>query len=944
MLDGLPLTPFLSLLGSALALLYLQLRALPRARRQLEAATDLSAIDRATWLATAYLLRAVSFGALLGFLVIGGALSAARVAPALAAALEPTASRFSTAPGLLVAGALVVIAVCLGSLVRSGTRAHARTLFEIALRRSLDRLREARHRGDWPPLEPTPAIREVQAQLAELLRARDRLRSLGGTGEPSEQSRELDGRIIELESKVSALDLERRVDARIDPAAIVHSGGLGGLLLARGVQHHLAPGVALLSSILLLTLIPLWSLLEARALRAVVPSSVPLRHPAKSGRPVLLPAAPRDRFDAPAATLEAALGRALRPSIGPEIQPAILREQVLGLLMGYRGAAVLPALGPPETLPHPLRELAARLDPGPPRPRTTIGLALAFDLERWAERLPALDAELRVLEGRPPSQLARWTHAEIASFAATLALATAAYGDASPIEEVDAAARALGQITGPDRLPAVLGTASEYFARALGAGLGLEEAARGASEAFGRGIDLERARRALRDLPGAEGQARALVDAPAALVSASASFDVDAATRIIESVRRRTEAIDAVADLARLTESMGGFEDWLPAQRGRAMATPRGRLLVERSVATPDLSLRARNPRDLIDSDAIGGLMLSGRCAGHAEVAALHWIAEEGRIILAVRARDQRLVPIGAFDRRTIAAALGLAADQRPIAVLLAPAAPLADRHLLLHPALNDTALGCRLAALVVELASRAPAQPGRLPLVFDAECELAPDLRALTLAREPEAIAAQLRIRGGRAPGESTTSGAALDLSDPAHAPVLSDLGDLLTLVRLFRLAFSGGLGPDFDRGTVLTLAAEVAEPTPGSPTLPTWWRADGALETALAQELDEAQPALARERGVPLATLEALRRCSAHARSAASGKALGSEEAWRRACTLERDAARMRAYRDTPGGARWRAITARTIEVEEARRLRTVLGVEREAPIALDRCPRPE
>lgn len=75
----------------------------------------------------------------------------------------------------------------------------------------------------------------------------------------------------------------------------------------------------------------------------------------------------------------------------------------------------------------------------------------------------------------------------------------------------------------------------------------------------------------------------------------------------------------------------------------------------------------------------------------------LSWEESDGRISITVKTQDGNALDVGTFPSAVVFPALMFAADGRPYVVSVEKAPPLFDQKVLLHPVLQDTALGCRL-------------------------------------------------------------------------------------------------------------------------------------------------------------------------------------------------------------------------------------------------------
>lgn len=78
-------------------------------------------------------------------------------------------------------------------------------------------------------------------------------------------------------------------------------------------------------------------------------------------------------------------------------------------------------------------------------------------------------------------------------------------------------------------------------------------------------------------------------------------------------------------------------------------------------------------------------------------VAEVDWRKAGDRVSITVETGDGQSIDVGTLPSAVVFPALMFAADGRPYVVSLEPAPPLFVRKVLLHPALLDTALGCRL-------------------------------------------------------------------------------------------------------------------------------------------------------------------------------------------------------------------------------------------------------
>jgi hypothetical protein len=176
---------------------------------------------------------------------------------------------------------------------------------------------------------------------------------------------------------------------------------------------------------------------------------------------------------------------------------------------------------------------------------------------------------------------------------------------------------------------------------------------------------------------------------------ASLKAEADQLAEWAASGHQRTRIIDRVALKAPSSATL------------RAMESPElasGRLIARgpRPVINTRLesfATRARAFRSLISSPRVGGVLI-GREPGMSspgqaiDLTDLRWEVESQNVRMIVSSRDGVVHRSLSFRRDLAELALAYAADGRPIAVTIINSSPLAERRVLLHPALVDTALG----------------------------------------------------------------------------------------------------------------------------------------------------------------------------------------------------------------------------------------------------------
>ncbi|WP_430404169.1 hypothetical protein [Hyphomonas sp.] len=155
------------------------------------------------------------------------------------------------------------------------------------------------------------------------------------------------------------------------------------------------------------------------------------------------------------------------------------------------------------------------------------------------------------------------------------------------------------------------------------------------------------------------------------------------------------------------------FDDHFPGQAGAELATPQARSIqaisgsppvpaARRATATASAATRARSYGRLRGFSRIGGVLI-GREPEDTErqlaIDHFSWRRTGGRMELVMGLGNDRQT-IGRFHPAIIHLALAYAADGRPTTVTMVTTDVVPDLRILLHPALEDTGLGCRAIRL----------------------------------------------------------------------------------------------------------------------------------------------------------------------------------------------------------------------------------------------------
>lgn len=94
----------------------------------------------------------------------------------------------------------------------------------------------------------------------------------------------------------------------------------------------------------------------------------------------------------------------------------------------------------------------------------------------------------------------------------------------------------------------------------------------------------------------------------------------------------------------------------------------------------------------------IGGVLIGRPPSGepHLDFTGFEWQHDGVQVKLTLKRYDGRTIVLGPFRPEIVHLAMVYAADGRPVTATMVTAAPLRELKILLHPALEDTAMGCR--------------------------------------------------------------------------------------------------------------------------------------------------------------------------------------------------------------------------------------------------------
>jgi hypothetical protein len=731
-----PLLAVASLIASALLLVLVEVLV-----RRLEARCredrELTVLKSASRLAVLHVIRSVlAIAAIASSLLALLALAAGQLGgegPDSMRAAVPTLERIYAflGPGrpLLCALLIAAVAIVLSMIAYRATRRRMVVAFEQALRRELERLRIEKERGGWEDLPSTPEMREIENTLAETLRVVQRIESINIPAlAREEQLSRLDAKTSKLFEQRNALDLKRRLTLQIDfdelfrPPSRSAIRRLSSAVLSYGATSGLSNGGRLLFTLGIVALLPAWLGLEIGALREAIDRRLVQIHTRLAAQKEIdaqekLQAARGPEVSGWEASdeqiaselareLEQAIGRMLLGSHDRIVERAVSREQILARFTKDRpegGPMLVPSFEEANDLAPAAKEVLAVLRERKPGPRTLLGEHIKGDLRQSAQGSRKLWERFRsTIDNAEQSLSEPFVAAEIGPAVAVRVLSAALYGDELP-ETLIPVAQELNRDVGTEALKRTLNTKMAEFKTALVEDGSVSAASRSAATRPGPFSEAEAARvfAILGQLPRSERMDRLLADHPPSL-RAKDSGSLSKAAAHIAAMRRKLANDRSPRDLDRSSEPLAVYDDLFPAQRGSHLRTQRGLMISNLAQAsrTPDPFPRARSFTRLFDSAKVNGFLLGRPTTQQLDFKKLNWVPEGKRLGLVLERGDGRTVWIGAFPRSTIWTALAYAADGRPVAVTKTAAAPLVDRRIHVHPALSETAVGCRLLSL----------------------------------------------------------------------------------------------------------------------------------------------------------------------------------------------------------------------------------------------------
>jgi len=637
--------------------------------------------------------------------------------------LRDTLLEISPAPFL----ALGMLAFAgLGALAVPIIRRRARKVLQGSLREDLEKLAAEKASGRWADLEPTPEMRQVDATLADTLRTLQKVERLAMPGAArASQVEKLEQRSVELIDQREKLDLKRRLTARVDLEQVFPP--------ARNLGEKIVPPWMRRASHLLVLLIvavgiggalirPLGRALDRRltALDEARIAAAETHALSKLGDHPGTEEEYRALSLRSSRAFEVAFGTYLDGGPGSQGNERVAyRER---LLLAYAApepdrvglVAAMEAKGAADPATDAsvawLKERAELTEPV-----TSLGTRFRNDGAALAKKYPGILAQISASVGTAPI-----VAPGVTSLGALITSETfgAAIGELpqTSLPFVRDAAQALSSGISKDTLERIYRLKSRQFNTVLADSGSLTAASNTVARAPLDVLDESESasfQAALAKRPRLQGFLPVDSAPPALRAIASRDRDSLRAAAVLELLRDRLGFGGDAPNAWRITGTLAEYDDWSPAQKGSDLLSARNKLLAGWGAVLDQksiFSLRGRRNDSARSAGVVIGLdPLTGKALP--DLVAIDWTREADTIALTVTERGGRTVALGRFSAPIVRAALGYAADGRHLALGVQSTEPSFGRRAILHPALENTALGCRLAALAerIDVLARTP-------------------------------------------------------------------------------------------------------------------------------------------------------------------------------------------------------------------------------------------
>ncbi len=638
-------------------------------------------------------------------------------------------------------GATLLITVGLGLITYLASKSREKQVVGDIWNAEFARLQAAFDKGEWDERAPTPEMEQVQRSMDELSEAFETAQAQGD----GQRAAAIRGAFDKLAQANVFLDVQRRADVQVAPEDVgikPKRSGLGlvsTMFFSQGVVSGLGTGTRVLASAGLLILFP--SLLAA-SYTAAEPALQASLDRIETRRADL-------EFEIEFAEIDRSYSELVGASEGPdeplddeterdisqtaEVFESEILPRVLVRSVRATGTGLDAAVRSVETASARQRILGIRASAARGAPATVTGGVDAPDYRSLSSaEVPGTGstrAELRRIARSDPAAFTRLrdtTRALKASFATPAnagqlrrALVSQIVGhavDATPV--LDGLDPALdrqiktwaGQIPSTEAARAREVVLKKFVVQSQAQGpLDWSRLAdwhhTPLSPATSRSVGnaLSEFERSLPQASRLEGNLPSLSRAP--------RYNPGEATQAVRQMAGRLgSGPDSAAFPAR---ALTVFDDHFPGQVGAELATPQARAIhaisgtppataVRSSATTAKAAMRARSYGRLRGFSRIGGVLIGREPENAAAALALDhfsWRRSGGRIELVLGQGSDRQ-SIGRFHPAIVQLALAYAADGRPTTVTMVTTDVVPDLRILLHPALEDTGLGCRAIRL----------------------------------------------------------------------------------------------------------------------------------------------------------------------------------------------------------------------------------------------------
>jgi hypothetical protein len=648
-------------------------------------------------------------------------------------------------PVLAIVGTLLIV-FGLVTLARRQAKMTFSAAHDEAVRLELDRVLTDGREGRWAELPPTPLIAELvtragklEAEAATLetalaeppplpddlpgQRTRDRQRG---------RSHQVGEELTELHQRLLREQVQRRMDVRFDPTALIPRapntrwGRVGTFFVSRGLMTSMRGVSRLAFAAGMLLLVPSLLALAAPGLALATDTRITAVEQLRIDT---------DMADAAASmrAITAAQTKADEPPTAADTQAldALAHQYEISLARQYANVLHLPDVAVhaealrTDVMRESVRDRIVHADAGriavqpsdlTPLQRDLASLQMSADRNgpitpAGREFRAALDRDLRVAAPQRWAAVRQHVQASLAAFQ-------------QPVSPRELQGMLISRVVtaGTDTVaPELADIVSGLDVRTLNRVREDEtewlkvELARGEppEKAFAHFADfptthtpwpdgpLVELRTVAQRTPNADELAERVHTAPPGFASATEHADLSRAAAATREMAAQVYRGGAVPD--GMGDALAGFGDHFPGRAAAAQTTAyrevrSGLGLVAEEASAVGRVAMARSFSLLSGFRRIGGVLI-GRPPenrGPLDFRGIDWRQADGRVSLILRRADNKLITVGPYRPEIVHLALAYAADGRPVTATMVTASPLLELKIMLHPALVDTAMGCR--------------------------------------------------------------------------------------------------------------------------------------------------------------------------------------------------------------------------------------------------------